>query len=608
MNLYSISLELTIEAPFATHSSDPGAAGIDTPLARNSGGTLVIPGTLILGRLREAWESPNVPVTWQTKAKEWCGEPAKAWQPITGRLMLDDLVLEAEDPKPGQFTRVEVDSAAGAVARGSLQVIEQPFAIGAQLKFAGSWRAYATEHEIEELVCFTKKGIYWAEQVGSMRSVGFGQVVSVEVRATKVTAPSVAGDRTKDGGNTVPTRIELELDFERRPFCVPLRPLAGGNLFVTGDHLPGHVVKSAIAMTWAAMLGKRLNEHVVAGWGNDALAKHFSDIIVSAAHPSSDAAARPLPAPHSWVKAGGDILDAALLDTPCLVNDAAPAFAIDWKDADYAAAAKVTGWPWVDRGLRVHTAIASKIRRADEGELFAYELAMPAQGQCWRGYVDLSAISAEKRPAAIKKLQCLLANGLHFIGKTKTWATCKLTFADRKVDQIGNAGPWVVQLVTPALLTSHTECYEVQQGKYSLHKLYEKVWGELTGGAASLSHFYARQQLSGGAFSFQNRQSGEGTYRPAVLTEAGSVFVLGVAEGKTCMDVQSALQGLQQTNLWLRKLVKDEHGECWTANSWQPTNGFGEIAVNEHSRRKITVLSNLGVEKHPKIEPVEVAQ
>ncbi len=52
---YDIQLKLTLKAPYLVHGNEPGRFGLDATLMRDHNGNLILPGTLIAGRLRDAW-------------------------------------------------------------------------------------------------------------------------------------------------------------------------------------------------------------------------------------------------------------------------------------------------------------------------------------------------------------------------------------------------------------------------------------------------------------------------------------------------------------------------------------------------------------------------
>ncbi|WP_298623105.1 hypothetical protein [uncultured Zoogloea sp.] len=65
-------------------------------------------------------------------------------------------------------------------------------------------------------------------------------------------------------------------------------------------------------------------------------------------------------------------------------------------------------------------------------------------------------------------------------------------------------------------------------------------------------------------------------YRPLVLTEPGSVFVLKVVDAAA----RPLLARWQRHGLPLPTKVAAEHGSAWQDHPYLPQNGYGEIAID----------------------------
>jgi hypothetical protein len=56
MHLHVITLTLELKTPFLVHGNAPGRFGMDAVQMKNRQGQRLLPGTLIAGRIADAWE------------------------------------------------------------------------------------------------------------------------------------------------------------------------------------------------------------------------------------------------------------------------------------------------------------------------------------------------------------------------------------------------------------------------------------------------------------------------------------------------------------------------------------------------------------------------
>ena len=54
-SLYGIDLAVTLAAPYLVHGNDPGRFGLHATLLTDPQGRPVLPGSLLAGRIAEAW-------------------------------------------------------------------------------------------------------------------------------------------------------------------------------------------------------------------------------------------------------------------------------------------------------------------------------------------------------------------------------------------------------------------------------------------------------------------------------------------------------------------------------------------------------------------------
>lgn len=612
----TLFVTLTLRGPVLTHSTSPGAGNVSSPFARSARGGYHIPGSLVKGRLREAWaelESAAGPflqsrcgLTLEQLLGEGSGNRRNggaSTEPKRGRLHFEDFEdLTKGAAAPGRESllyRIRIDEARGSVGKGAYQVIEAPYASGEEASFVGRihFRAGGAvdARAVEECVLI---GLRWVTNLGANCNVGFGRLLDA-----RVTDRHVDNDATTSAdAATGAVRLDLEVN-PQSPFCVSRRQVAD-NLFESDASIPGAVLKGSVAHTWRALLGDDPDGEIGAGYdpSRPELCEHFHQIRFTHAFPAEGGKQeRPVTPPLSLVKAGngggGELYDAALSRGPFLVGrrDASgrtrwssPAFSVDWKDDSDVR--RLFGWADPKRDLRVRTAIDASRRKAKDEQLFAYETVVP-DGAAWHSSVDLGAITDEATRLKVEgQLRGLLALGLRGLGKTKARA-------DVTVRPEGSAPPlrpstdepltdpqtgerfWVITLQTPAILC---DPQEVNRG--GLFEAYRQAWDDLSSSRLRLKHFYARQSLSGGYYLYR-RFMNPGRYYPYVLTDAGSVFVLA-AEGGREAEARQSVGGWLAHGLPLPGWVKQTYardgrpGDDWRNCPYLREGGYGEVAVN----------------------------
>lgn len=585
--LYQMELKITLRTPFLTKSSAPGKLGLDAVLARNAEGVLYLPGTLVAGRLREAWEQLDMlaggAVGFAAQAEDWLGpRQSSDFAPNRKRLVIFDLELDGRLDQREPLQRIRIDPSRGATAKGALQVIEQAEQAGSTVCFAGTAQVHARPDEIARIVDSLRAGLGWLTNLGAARTIGFGRVHTATVSEPRIVSAAPF--------NAPQVRMGLRLTFSQ-PFCVSKRRLAD-NLFESAPIIAGGVIKGALAQTWATRIGKR-GQPVALGLDLDrpALSKHFDRVRFTHAFPSAYDGVRPVQWPDSLVQVDEEVWDIALCDGPRPINGRAPEFQIDWKSRLEGLAkrlAKQYGWPEIKHELRIRTAIdwARRTRRAEEGRLFAYEMIVPGE-TFWLCDVDLSGIpDASEQASAARELTSLLADGISYVGKTKARAEVAigdphtLAIADRTRAE---SGLWIVTLQTPALLADPMELDETS-GADELRREYGNAWRQMSDKAFELHQYFARQTLAGGEYQ-RHRFGGARPYSPYFLTEAGSVFVLKATGQK---DPEKLIEEWVRKGLPLPIWVAERYqssagaldGAQWNNCPYVRENGFGEIVVN----------------------------
>ena len=72
MKYLQIPITLTLFGPILTESSAAGEPGIDSPVARNAGGDVILPFSLVKGRVRQSWDELSNQSR-AANAEEWFG-------------------------------------------------------------------------------------------------------------------------------------------------------------------------------------------------------------------------------------------------------------------------------------------------------------------------------------------------------------------------------------------------------------------------------------------------------------------------------------------------------------------------------------------------------
>lgn len=608
----ALTVRLRLAGPVLTRATAMGDYGVDAPVARASNGDgrgrPILPGSLIKGKLRDAWRelaaaapAELAPALGERgeRIAEWLGEQNDRgrWEPRRARLRFADLEADRAGGS-GRRYRVQLDRKLGAVRPTALQAVESPFAPGEEVEFAGEIRLVARgDAELEALRRAVEAGLRWTPSFGGMRGSGFGRLLAATV--TVAPAPTVSPAPASSGD-----RLALAYTIGA-PFCLAaIQPV--DNLFVSAVELSGGAIKGALAATWNERLGRRAGEPIAEGCDPERaeLARHFSRLRFTHAFPArrTRPLRRPVTPPLSLVWAGkgeaARLGDALRLGEPALFADGdgrsrAPAFAVDWKPGQRRRVRDLYGWAAPATELRVRTAIDPATRRAAEAQLFAYETVVPGEDDVWLGTVDLGDLPEAERAAAREQLVGLLADGLQGLGKTKARVAVEVCAAGGVEPSVpgradgGGRDEWAVALQTPALLCDPDRLAGAS-GREGLRAAFAEVFAELAGGALELAEggYFAAQRLAGGHYLWRRFLAGR-RYRPLLLTEAGSVFLLRAAAGRRD-EAADRVRAWARHGLPLPTWVRDRLGAAADEEEWAlwdrcpylRYNGFGEVALD----------------------------
>lgn len=598
----TLLVKLTLKAPILSQSTSIGSYGIDSPMARNASGKYYLPGTLVKGRLRQAWEELlSVGLTdFNPPIEDWLGKATAnqdngniSIEPFRTLLHFQDFIDNNERSYNTSY-RISIDPQRSAVNKGAYQTIETPYIPGEDVTFEGTITYFSNDiQQADKIKNYVLIGLRWITSFGAERTVGFGRLVNVSIIENYQNL-SVQPLSTTDS----PDLIDFILK-PLSPFCV-VRSQLNNNLFESEEVISGGILKGAIATSWRTSLGLKTYGEISQETDSlrPELCKNFEMLRFTHAFPSianqQTQLMRPVVAPLSLVKYPSknkmtQLRDVAFSPGPILFGDdtslVAPSFAIDWKNYDDVQ--EIFGWPYLQRELRVRTAIDSIRRKAFDEKLFAYETIIP-QNFVWCGQIDLSQVNQTERTQVEKQLREILSYKLGGLGKTKAEFEITLqpkgTIQSKQSSNTNNKDSlWVVTLQTPTILCDPRLLDESTQSN-KLFDAYSEIWNQISDSSLKLIRFFAQQSLSGG-FYLHRRFQPDKPYNPYLLTEPGSVFVLEANPGK--IDKAHSyihewlLYGLPLPK-WAIELYRRDNrpGNYWANCPYLTSNGYGEIAVN----------------------------
>lgn len=582
-----IPLTITLRAPYTVRGNLVGHFGIDAPLFRTAAGQLAIPGTLVIGKLAEAFKHIAAmggdaasgyledldrlfAITSQRPKRtesDTLGDETTHGREARRRIGASDFVLAtAPKEKPGVRTRIALDAVTQTVADGMLQVLEQAAQPRDILVFAGELRVTGriTDDAVEARIL---KACDWVLQIGGLRTVGYGAIVSIaKDKTARQTTPAPTVKQAAAGP------IGLRLSF-RDVFCVAERRTQE-NAFTSSPIVSGAAIKGAIAnqILAAQGLGGLLAEHASALAEPFAtLARDYDRIRFRHAFPVvKDAeAARKGPLPLSLATAGETLVDRAgarFDGLPVLIDGKAPTPIDDWKSDVRADVNARYGIDHPKLDFRMRTQIDPKHRAAMEARLFAIEYTRNDTHD-FIAAVDIP--DDLDRARIIEALEAVMAGGLAGIGRGGAY--CDLAFCDPASDDVPQGR--VMILKTPALLRVP------DPGEFpKLRDLYAAAFDEigLAGTGFRLRTLYADEYLAGHAF-MQNRRR-RPDYLPYLLTKAGSVFVFEHSDPGARLPEAWFSDGLAIPRSVRLFHDLDGEGDLWKVCPYVPENGYGEVA------------------------------
>lgn len=589
---YRLTLELSVRGPLLCKSSDQLAFGVDSHslyrVDAQGRRCAAIAGTHIKGQLRHALcelvkRAAPLPDLDPATLRQWFGpeqkddDNAAEWEPRRALLQFSPYWLNP--PRGGvhisghTLHRIRIDETSGAVARGALLVIESALGVGEEATFRGDIHFRASEDEALIIQRWVGKAADWLTAVGSLKGVGFGQIIAAATTLQAEPDQTAAADTASSNDDAL--WITFGLD---RPYCFAKAADRRGNRFDSEEFIPGAALRAAL-LQHAAQLAQG-SDATVRALAHRVLA-HNENLAFTHAHALDAAGKRPACLPQSLVRVGKKFYDLAHATEPALVDGKAPAFQIDWKSADFKAATEqLIPRSAIERRLSVRTAINAECGAAEDGALFALHTCDPAQHRFGAWLSWCGETNDAERAQTLDAARRLLPSALLNLGKTKARAVAPLCETRSRSGYVrAAAATWFVTLQSAAALTPDCPGLPFVNGSAALQQHYAESWRRLSDGALSLQAHFARQQVVGGRYLWERFwRKRSSAYQPELLSSAGSVFVLHATAGN---DEKAAelLQRWTVTGLPTEQLLPATH-RGWDRNPYQHQNGYGEILVN----------------------------
>jgi hypothetical protein len=146
MDEYYYTVHITLCAPVLSQASGARVYGVDTASLRDAKDVPALPGSLIRGNLRHAWQAFNkhasgsADIPQPGEIEDWLGVASKSGtndEPCRARLEFAQYWAPEEKGNRAVRYRIERAQDTGAVVHGALQVIEAPHGTGEQMVYKG---------------------------------------------------------------------------------------------------------------------------------------------------------------------------------------------------------------------------------------------------------------------------------------------------------------------------------------------------------------------------------------------------------------------------------------------------------------------------------------
>ena len=593
-------VKLDIKGPILCSAQGDTQYGVDAYFQKDWQGNYFIGKSHIKGKLREAWSQilRFIPDFEFTDIERYLGDIAEEGfnTPRSGLLLFSDFIpcISKDTFMSHSFHRIKIHPESKTVDEGALQTFETPFASGEVYQWRGEILAYIQQSEQKKLENALQIGFKWITAIGANKSIGFGQIESVEIKAKSNPLPAYSASKCD-----VPTVFGI---------CVYLNePLMIGGvrssdiLLKSDKVISGAIFKGAIAAAINRRSGNKLNTPVTKkNIEFPTLGKYFDQIRIThgfAARKDILPLKRSVVLPISIVKFDNAYYDALTFDS-IPFDKGIPEFAIDWKDD--GALDSYFGIQTPRFMLTTRTAIDGNSRRSKEQQLYTFQAVCPEDEKknslVWLSNIYLPRFSENEKSEKQKlftELKFIIENELEFLGKRNS--SVGVSISDYPFDFFINQIPEFVDneyvyltLQTPALMLEAKR--DVAE---SIGNLYKSYWEDVSDNALTMDvdDFFASQIMLGGHLYFRYMKHAKpDAYYPYYLTDQGSSFKLKVKNGqrdKALDKIKTWMQAGLPAPSWAEKMYSKENTPfSWKTCPFVPQNGFGEIVINHIARFK----------------------
>lgn len=607
---FELKVFLKLKAPLISSGGGDAVRGLNRIFYRDAEGRIVLQGSHIKGKLREAFrELKSAGIMSDFNLTQALGRENDTgeWLPENGKLQFTDFILKDINGinQNAPLTRVSINLKTGTSRENFLQFIEKIALPGSSTKWEGGIHFSASsKDEAKVLGNIISIGLKWMTAVGGMKGSGYGILEEVKTSLEECKSPHVISLKS-DGGRDLTMIFEFENDL-----------LIGGvkkksNYLESINVIPGSIIKGALARHLNQVCGSEnsncpINENNISVTGSfPNLSKWYSMISFSHAFPTNGASGqgpieRPVMVPLSAIRTGdGKYYDAALTEEPLIDrNKKSVEFKVDWKNADEMN----PEFGWAECGIihKTRTAINPQTRRASGEQLYTYQYITPYIVENknqptnndsgsrirvdWMAKVRLPQINDDKQLSQLLgEFIRAVQTGWNCMGKRGSRFRCTIenNQALHKIKQHPKGtsvdGIAIVSLQTDALMFDGRSMAE-NRSSINLFDVYQRYWKKMTKESCTLLRFFAGQKMLGGYLTkrYQVMQQ----YYPFVVTEAGSVFVLKVNDlgGSSGIFEDIERYGLPLPEDVLR-LIPDQK-QPWEVCPFVRENGYGEVCVN----------------------------
>ena len=559
--LHEWQLSVKLDAPYFTAGNDSLDADYDGFLYRDPKGRVALAGSQLQGNFRhfllmlcKAYEETmQEPLVEKQQVKRWLGEKAISYDDIdedaptsdmpnsSACLRFLDIPLTGHDELISKASRINktgirINPHRGSINHGSLRVLEQADAQGAQLIFNRDDDMPVSIFLIGEKDdkqafenCFEQFKT-WIVALGQNKAQGFGWVSDAR-DAICLTPTHSAQISFRDANKNENSNYEIKYRFDAPLLIDP--DLHSGNLRISADHFSGAYIKAAIAE-----LGSKIDEEFQKNYG-----KVLAQVHVGFSYPVGK------------VPKAKDIG----LDNCTLNNSPTKIQTLDanhWKQKIGFSVGATKHKTSLEYFTTTRTAIEGEGVRAEKGQLYTTRFLSHEELEL-TVKVDLSNCSDSAK--ALQLLNLFESRAL-MIGKSRS----RIISAEYEVknahEPFNKAQKIKLTLLSPACLFS-MEDLECLSKDSDLMNAYTNVFTRMELG--SLEDFFTYEFMLGGnkVLNKPREKGGKAIHYPYVMTGAGSTFFLNAVNSDKLNElVKYGLAGPEQNRRWQKTNFLRENG------------------------------------------------